>query len=90
MIAHGGRRTTRDIDLLVDDSPGNIARVKQGLRVLPDNAAADVDDMDVQRHVVVRVADEIVVDLMAAPAGSPTPMRCETLSRSRSSVRSFP
>jgi hypothetical protein len=29
VIAHGGARITKDIDLLVDASPDNIARVKQ-------------------------------------------------------------
>jgi hypothetical protein len=69
VIAHGAGRFTKDIDLLVDDSPGNIARVKQALAVLPDNAAAQVSDEDVQRHTVVRVADEVVVDLMGRACG---------------------
>ena len=53
-----------DVDFVIDDSPENVARVKQALAILPDSAAAEVDDHDVARHVVVRVADEIVVDLM--------------------------
>ena len=69
VIAHGAGRFTKDIDLLVDDSPGNVARVKQALAVLPDNAAAHVSDEDVQRHTVVRVADEVVVDLMGRACG---------------------
>jgi nucleotidyltransferase AbiEii toxin of type IV toxin-antitoxin system len=69
VIAHGAGRFTRDIDLLVDDSPGNVARVKQALAVLPDNAVAQVADEDVQRHTVVRVADEVVVDLMGRACG---------------------
>ena len=28
VIARGGARTTKDIDLLVDASPGNVARIK--------------------------------------------------------------
>jgi hypothetical protein len=43
--------------------------VKRGLAVLADNAAAEVADDDVQRHVVVRVADEVVVDLMGRACG---------------------
>ena len=39
VIAHGGARTTKDIDQLIDASPDNIARVKQGLRVLPPAAS---------------------------------------------------
>ena len=69
VIAHGAGRFTKDIDLLVDDSPDNVARLKRGLSVLADNAAAEVSDDDVQRHVVVRVADEVVVDLMGRACG---------------------
>lgn len=69
VIAHGAGRFTKDIDLLVDDAPENIARVKRALAVLADNAAAGVADDDVRRHVVVRVADEVVVDLMGRACG---------------------
>lgn len=69
VIAHGAGRFTKDIDLLVDDAPENVARVKRGLSVLADNAAAEVSDDDVRRHVVVRVADEVVVDLMGRACG---------------------
>ena len=69
VIAHGAGRFTKDIDLLVDDAPDNVARVKQALGVLADNAAAEVADDDVQRHAVVRVADEVVVDLMGRACG---------------------
>jgi hypothetical protein len=69
VIAHGAGRFTKDIDLLVDDALDNIARVKRALSVLADNAAAGLADDDVQRHVVVRVADEVVVDLMGRACG---------------------
>jgi predicted nucleotidyltransferase len=69
VIAHGGARTTKDIDLLVDASPDNISRVREALRVLEDRAVDDVADTDVARYAVVRVADEIVVDLMAQACG---------------------
>lgn len=69
VIAHGGARTTNDIDLLVDPSPDNVALVKRALRVLEDHAAADVADTDVDRYTVVRVADEVVVDLMGRACG---------------------
>jgi hypothetical protein len=69
VLAHGAARFTKDIDLLVDDLPDNIARVKRGLAVLADNAAADVSDDDVRNHVVVRIADEVVVDLMGKACG---------------------
>jgi hypothetical protein len=69
LVAHGATRFTKDIDLLIDDSPENVARVKRALSILADNAAADVRDTDVREHVVVRVADEVVVDLMGRACG---------------------
>jgi hypothetical protein len=69
VIAHGGVRTTKDIDFLVDSAPDNIARVKQALRILEDQAVDEVADTDVARYVVVRVADEVVIDLMARACG---------------------
>lgn len=69
VIAHGAGRFTKDIDLLIDDALDNVARVKRALSVLTDNAAAEVADDDVKRHVVVRVADEVVVDLMGRACG---------------------
>ena len=69
VVAHGAGRFTKDIDLLIDDSPENVARVKRALAVLEDNAAREVDDEDVRTHTVVRVADEVVVDLMGRACG---------------------
>jgi len=69
VIAHGLGRPTKDIDLLVDDSPDNVARVKRGLAILADNAAREIDDEDVRRYTVVRVADEVLVDLMGRACG---------------------
>jgi predicted nucleotidyltransferase len=69
VIARGGARTTKDIDLLVDASPDNIMRVKRALRILEDHAVDQVANDDVARYTVVRVADEVVVDLMAVACG---------------------
>jgi hypothetical protein len=68
-ILHGSARTTKDVDLLVDPSEDNVRSIRRALAVLPDNAVAEVEDADVRRHRVVRVADEIVVDLMAEAGG---------------------
>ncbi len=65
VIIHGSGRTTKDIDLLVDPSPENMARVKRALSVLPDNAVAEIDDGDLAQYQVVRIADEVIVDLLA-------------------------
>ena len=61
----GGQRFTQDIDLLVDPSSDNVRKVKLGLEVLPDRAAREIGDTDVQDLTVVRVMDEVTVDLMA-------------------------
>src|SRR5262245_30347857 len=69
VIAHGGGRTTKDIDFLVDSSPENVARLKAALRVLPDNAAEEIAEGDVEKYKVVRVADEVLVDLLGEACG---------------------
>jgi len=61
VIAHGGARTTKDIDLLIDPAPDNVARVRDALQILEDKAVNDVADDDVARYSVVRVADEVVI-----------------------------
>ena len=68
VVAHGGGRFTKDIDFLIDDDPVN-ARVTATLGVLADNAAADVADTDIQTYTVVRIADEILIDLMGRACG---------------------
>lgn len=69
LIHHGYVRTTGDIDLLVESSPKNIERVKEALLQLPDRAVKHVSPEDIDRYAVVRVADEIVVDLMGKACG---------------------
>jgi len=69
VILHGSVRTTKDIDLLIDPSEENIRRLKRALGTLPDNAVALIADDDVRKYRVVRVADEVVVDLMAEACG---------------------
>lgn len=69
VIAHGAGRTTKDIDFLIDPSPENIGRIKSALAFLPDNAVALVDDTDVETYNVVRVADEVVIDLIGRACG---------------------
>jgi predicted nucleotidyltransferase len=69
VILHGGHRTTKDIDLLVDPAPENVARLKKALSVLEDDAAREIGLDDLQTYTVVRVADEVMVDLLAAACG---------------------
>lgn len=69
IIQAGFVRATEDIDLLVDSSPENIARLRRALLSLPDRAVEEMADADLDQYVVVRVADEIVVDLMKSACG---------------------
>jgi hypothetical protein len=69
VILHGGLRTTKDIDLLVDPEPANVERLKRALAVLEDDAAREIEAGDLQKYTVVRVADEVLVDLLAAACG---------------------
>ncbi len=66
---HGFVRATEDIDLLIDASPENQERVKTALLSLPDQAAKDIEPGDIDEYVVIRVADEFVVDLMKEACG---------------------
>jgi hypothetical protein len=69
VIQHGYLRTTGDIDVLVEDSLENQARVKKALEVLPDQAIRQLGEEDLRDWVVVRVADEVVVDLLTKACG---------------------
>jgi len=69
VIQAGFVRATEDIDLLVEASPDNFDRVQRALMTLPDQAARDLRPTDLDQYVVVRVADEVVVDLMKSACG---------------------
>src|SRR3972149_11434611 len=61
IIQAGFVRATEDIDLLIEESPENQAKLRQALRILPDQAVSDLRDDDIEKYTVVRIADEIVV-----------------------------
>jgi hypothetical protein len=69
IISAGYLRTTGDIDLLVDTSIANEAKVYLALEVFPDKAVRQLVPGDVGRYTVVRVADEVIVDLMGSASG---------------------
>lgn len=69
VILQGFVRATKDVDLLVDASEANIQAVKKAMATLPDNAAALLADDEILKYQVVRVADEIVVDLLGSACG---------------------
>lgn len=69
IIAAGLPRVTGDIDLMVAADPENEAKVFSALSTLPDNAVRELESGDLQRYTVIRVADEILVDLMRSAGG---------------------
>lgn len=69
MIQQGFVRATEDIDLLVDASLENEMKIKEALRYLPDQAAGEINPGDLDQYQVIRVADEIVIDLMKTACG---------------------
>ena len=69
MIQQGFLRATEDIDLLLEESRENQEKVLKALEVLPDRAVREVKANDLDEYTVVRVADDIVVDLMLSACG---------------------
>ncbi len=62
-------RATEDIDLLIARDLVNQALVKQALEILPDRAIRELGDEDIAQWVVVRVNDDITIDLMTEACG---------------------
>jgi len=67
--ANGLARNTGDVDVLMDSSLENERRVFDALATLPDGCVRELEPGDVAKYTVVRVADEILVDLMASASG---------------------
>lgn len=66
---HGFARNTEDIDLLIETTVENEGKVLDALCLLPEGAAKELNAGEVADYVVVRVCDEITVDLMAKACG---------------------
>lgn len=62
-------RATDDLDLLIARNQANQALVKKALEILPDKAIRELGDEDISQWVVVRVNDDITVDLMTEACG---------------------
>lgn len=69
MRAANYNRTTMDIDLMVAADLENEAKVFSALATLPDNAVRELEPGELQKHHVVRVGDEILVDLLRSAGG---------------------
>ena len=63
MILNSIIRATEDVDILIEDSPDNFRRVIEGLSQLADGAARELTPQDFVENVVVKIADEIEVDV---------------------------
>ena len=72
IIAAGLPRVTTDVDLMVAE---NEAKVFSALSTLPDNAVRELQPGELQQYNVIRVGDEIVVDLMRSAGGMITQRR---------------
>jgi hypothetical protein len=62
-ILHGLVRSTVDVDLLIEPSSENMQRVIDALSELPDHAARELTVKDLQENVVVKVCDDVEVDV---------------------------
>lgn len=62
-ILHGLIRTTEDVDILVEATEENCRRVIDGLARMEDGAARELTPRDILDNVVVKVADEVEVDV---------------------------
>jgi len=64
-ILHGLVRTTEDVDILIEATEENCRRVIEGLSRMEDGAARELTPADLLENVVVKVADEVEVDVSA-------------------------
>jgi Nucleotidyl transferase of unknown function (DUF2204) len=69
MRAANYNRTTMDVDLMVAADAANEAKVFSALATLPDNAVRELQPGELQQYNVIRIGDEILVDLMRSAAG---------------------
>lgn len=62
-ILHGLVRTTEDVDILAEDSEENFRSIIAALSEMEDGAARELKPQDFARNVVVKIADEVEVDV---------------------------
>ena len=76
---HGLIRNTEDIDLLIECDLENEAKVIDAIATLPDRAALELKPGEISEYIVVRVCDEITVDLMAKACGHDFRQACSMI-----------
>lgn len=62
-ILHGLVRTTEDVDILIQDDEDNFRKVIAALSEMEEGAARELTVEDLRDNVVVKVADEVEVDI---------------------------
>ena len=62
-ILHGIVRTTEDVDILIEPSEENCRKVLSALSRMQDGAARELTSRDLLENVVVKIADEVEVDV---------------------------
>jgi hypothetical protein len=69
IMRHGYPRMTEDLDILLEESLENQKRVLSALEILPNKSARELQGDDLRDYIVVRIADEFLVDLMTQTCG---------------------
>jgi hypothetical protein len=69
IIAAGFPRFTGDVDLVVAADAENEVKIFSALATLPDNAVRELQPGELEQYNVIRVGDEILVDLMRSAGG---------------------
>lgn len=69
LFSHGYHRTTEDIDLLVPNRSTSSKAIIEGLLVLADKESANLDPSWFDEGENIRLADEVVVDLIFKTCG---------------------
>jgi len=62
-ILHGLVRTTEDVDILIAEGEENYSAVIAALSELEDHAAEELTPKDFEDNIVIKVADEVEVDV---------------------------
>src|SRR5688500_10308104 len=62
-ILHGVVRSTEDVEILVEESQENLQCVINALAKLHDGAASELTPKDFEANLVIKIADEIEVDV---------------------------
>jgi len=63
VILHGSVRTTEDVDILIEATEENSVKVIAALSQMEDGAARELTPRDLLDNVVVKIADEVEVDV---------------------------